>query len=242
MTTKTLLIIFSLMTAIVVIAAFVPGIKGPINEIRQDANEYLNDKYIVANCKQKVIEMEKGRQKIMRAIHSLKVQRKNMEYRIKTYKYNKVQLEQVMTKSINNINSFNNAKCLYANVIENLNLCEQSVEDINNNIIKLESMNEKVKNEMYKLNNKVVHLKNKKEIVDALIVTNNIIEDVNGLKITGEDIDVGGSINRLDERFNEEQVRSEVLNETTNTTSTQVDVVSSEEAIAYLESLGIRLH
>lgn len=239
MTTKMLGLLAIITIALSVVGGFlVPGIKGPFIEWKQEANDYLNDKYIVANCKQKVVEMENTRKKILNSIYNLKVQRKNVEYKIYTYEHKKKQLEQIMSNSVADIEAFNYAKGNYTSVVENIKLLNQCSRDIENNILKLEKTAEVVKNEMLKMHNKVVHLKNKKEIVDTLTCVNDIMEDINGLNITGEGVDVGGSINRLEERYNEEQVRASVIEESQKPASTY-DVTSTESAKEYLKSIGV---
>lgn len=227
-----LLIKIGIVAAIIgAVVALVPAIKGPFNRIRNEANEKLNDEYVVDNYKVEYVKLNDKKVEIKHNIDKFNVEQKVVAKKLEN---NKAKLEAAKKKlkeiGTSDLAAFNRAKDIY----ESLKLEHENLVVIgnvySNTIVKLETSLALVEENMRKAKSNVDVLSTKKALVESVKGANDIVANLQGI---GEDASLGIALEKLDETALRESIKLEALSET----SVQKSSLSEADAKAYLEAL-----
>lgn len=225
------------------IICFLPAVKGPIYETQQSISEKLNDKYIVANYKKKIQDITESKAKIAKNIRQLEIRKRQLAYEGQKLVTKENQIKQSMHyyATNNNIPAFNALKKSLEYTTKSVQHINQSITTIDENIKVMAKTVDNINLKLTEYSTTLEAIKSQKEIVQSIEAANNIIEEINGLKVISDgDVDVGGAMSRLEESYRNEVIRSQVINSEieANTQGETPVIQTQEEALAYLNGIS----
>lgn len=210
--------------------AVVPALKGPYNRLVNEANEKLNDEFVVDNYKAEYVKLNNKKIELSKNIEKFTVEKRIIEKKIQN-SYVKVNAakELLRTTGTTDLVAFNHAKDAYESFkLEHDNLVAmQNV--YSNGIVKLTMSLALVEDNMRKAKANVDMLSSKKVLVDSIKSVNDTISDISG---TG-DAGIAVAVEKLDDAVLREGIKLEAMSETTSTKATMTEA----DAKAYLDSL-----
>lgn len=211
-----------------IVAAFVPGVKGPVNRAVITANEKLNDEYVVDNYKAEAIALVEKRRDVVANLKKFATEQKVVEKKLEYAKAKeKAAKDNLIATGTDDLTKFNRAKEAYE-------LCRTESSNLNvlvgvyaSAVSKLEDTLAVIDSNIGRCRVNVATLQSKKAMADSLKSVNTTIENLAGI---GEDHGLGTSLERLDDTILTESIKIEAM-------STDTTVGSKEDANAYIEAI-----
>lgn len=211
------------------IAIAFPALKGPVNRIRNSANDALDSEFVVDNYKAKYIELNEKKAEIEKAIKKFACEKRVTEKKLDIAKK---KLETVKSGLIStgteDLMKFNRMKDMFETIKTEVENLTAMIETYSNAIAKLEQSRDVVVLNMNKAKTNVESLESKKMLVDSIKSVNTIVEDLNGVG----DETLAINLEKLDDDMIREEVKLETLH-----TEVAPDIVDKNAAEAYIQSL-----
>ena len=211
------------------IAIAFPALKGPVNRIRNSANDALDSEFVVDNYKAKYIELNEKKVEIEKAIKKFECEKRVTEKKLDIAKK---KLETVKSGLIStgteDLMKFNRMKDMFETIKTEVENLTAMIGTYSNAIAKLEQSRDVVVLNMNKAKTNVESLEAKKMLVDSIKSVNTIVEDLNGV---GDDT-LAINLEKLDDDMIREEVKLETLH-----TEVAPDIVDKNAAEAYIQSL-----
>lgn len=227
-------ITFTKIFAIVGIATTVvvlwPAAKGPYNRLKNNANEALNDEFVVDNYKAEYIKLHEKKTQIKKSLEKLSV---DQAVNAKKTAYAKDKLASAKSALLSigtaDLSKFNHAKDIYETAKTEVQNLETMAVVYSNAVSKLETSLQLVESSMQKAKANVDALSAKKALVENMKAVNETVESLRGV---GDDAGMNAAIEKLDENALKESIKLEALSEDSMPKTT-----SKEAAEEYLKSL-----
>ena len=211
------------------IAIAFPALKGPVNRIRNSANDALDSEFVVDNYKAKYIELNEKKVEIEKAIKKFECEKRVTEKKLDIAKK---KLETVKSGLIStgteDLMKFNRMKDTFETIKTEVENLTAMIGTYSNAIAKLEQSRDVVVLNMNKAKTNVESLESKKMLVDSIKSVNTIVEDLNGVG----DETLAINLEKLDDDMIREEVKLETLH-----TEVAPDIVDKNAAEAYIQSL-----
>ena len=211
------------------IAIAFPALKGPVNRIRNSANDALDSEFVVDNYKAKYIELNEKKAEIEKAIKKFECEKRVTEKKLDIAKK---KLETVKSGLIStgteDLMKFNRMKDTFETIKTEVENLTSMIGTYSNAIAKLEQSRDVVVLNMNKAKTNVESLESKKMLVDSIKSVNTIVEDLNGVG----DETLAINLEKLDDDMIREEVKLETLH-----TEVAPDIVDKNAAEAYIQSL-----
>lgn len=211
------------------IAIAFPALKGPVNRIRNSANDALDSEFVVDNYKAKYIELNEKKTEIEKAIQKFECEKRVTEKKLDIAKK---KLETVKSGLIStgteDLMKFNRMKDMFETIKTEVENLTAMIGTYSNAIAKLEQSRDVVVLNMNKAKTNVESLESKKMLVDSIKSVNTIVEDLNGVG----DETLAINLEKLDDDMIREEVKLETLH-----TEVAPDIVDKNAAEAYIQSL-----
>lgn len=219
--------------AAVAVAALsvIPALKGPCNRIKNEANDKLNDEYVVDNYKAEYVKLHAKRCEVKRDLDKFSVERRVAEKKLAQANANAgTAKSKLMLVGTSNLIEFNRAKDTYESFkveVENLAaMCNV----YSNAVAKLESSLALIDANMHKAKVNVDTLASKKVLVESIKSVNDTIANLQGV---GEDSGMQIAIEKLDDAALRESIKLESLSDSYGTSA----IRSEADAAAYLSTV-----
>ena len=222
---KTLII-----ASIVVVAAVIaiPALKGPVNRLRNEANDKLNAEFVVDNYKAEYVAMHDKRAKLIESISKFNIEKKVAEKkREQATKEVEVFAKQLKTIGTSDMKKFTTLKGMYdvkKSEVDNYAIMITTYEQA---LVKLEKSKQLLDVNMTKAKHNVDVLTSKKTMLDTIKSVNNSIANVTGIG----DKDLAINL----EKLNDDTIRESVKLETFDADVSPV--MNETEAKAFIDSL-----
>ena len=213
------------------IAIAFPALKGPVNRIRNSANDALDSEFVVDNYKAKYIELNEKKVEIEKAIQKFECEKRVTEKKLDIAKK---KLETVKSGLIStgteDLMKFNRMKDTFETIKTEVENLTAMIGTYSNAIAKLEQSRDVVVLNMNKAKTNVESLESKKMLVDSIKSVNTTVEDLNGIGIGDETLAI--NLEKLDDDMIREEVKLETLH-----TEVEPDIVDKNAAETYIQSL-----
>jgi hypothetical protein len=222
---KTLII-----ASIVVVAAVIaiPALKGPVNRLRNEANDKLNAEFVVDNYKAEYVAMHDKRAKLIESISKFNIEKKVAEKkREQATKEVEVFAKQLKTIGTSDMKKFTALKGMYdvkKSEADNYAIMITTYEQA---LAKLEKSKQLLDVNMTKAKHNVDVLTSKKTMLDTIKSVNNSIANVTGIG----DKDLAINL----EKLNDDTIRESVKLETFDANVSPA--MNETEAKAFIDSL-----
>ena len=211
------------------IAIAFPALKGPVNRIRNSANDALDSEFVVDNYKAKYIELNEKKAEIEKAIQKFECEKRVTEKKLDIAK-KKLETAKsgLISTGTEDLMKFNRMKDTFETIKTEVENLTAMIGTYSNAIAKLEQSRDVVVLNMNKAKTNVESLESKKMLVDSIKSVNTIVEDLNG--IGDETLSI--NLEKLDDDMIREEVKLETLH-----TEVAPDIVDKNAAEAYIKSL-----
>jgi hypothetical protein len=222
---KTLII-----ASIVVVAAVIaiPALKGPVNRLRNEANDKLNAEFVVDNYKAEYVAMHDKRAKLIESISKFNIEKKVAEKkREQATKEIEVFAKQLKTIGTSDMKKFTTLKGMYDVKKSEVDNYAIMITTYDQALVKLEKSKQLLDVNMTKAKHNVDVLTSKKTMLDTIKSVNNSIENVIGIG----DKDLAINL----EKLNDDTIRESVKLETFDADVSPV--MNETEAKAFIDSL-----
>ena len=222
---KTLII-----ASIVIVAALIaiPALKGPINRLRNEANDKLNAEFVVDNYKAEYVSMYDKRAKLIESISKFNIEKKVAEKkREQATKELEVFAKQLKTIGTSDMKKFTTLKGMYDVKKSESDNYTTMITTYEQALVKLEKSKQLIDVNMVKAKHNVDILTSKKTMLDTIKSVNSSIENVTGIGDTDLVINL--------EKLNDDTIRESVKLETFDASVSPV--VNETEAKAFIDSL-----
>ena len=222
-------IIIGGVVAVVVAVCCIPALKGPVNRIKNEANDRLNAEFVVDNYKAEYVNLYDKRSVVTESIRKYTVEKKVAEKKIEKAK---TELE-VIKKTIketgtSDMKKFQSVKSLYEVKTTEIDNYSKMVTVYDNALKKLDRTLALIDTNMAKAKHNVEVLQSKKTMVDTIKSVNESIENINGVG----DTDLAVNVEKLDDDMLRESVKLEAFE--TESKPVQLDEASAK---AWIDSL-----
>lgn len=222
--------IFAVVGIAIAVVVLWPAAKGPYNRLKNNANEALNDEFVVDNYKAEYVNLHDKKVQIKKSLEKLSIDR---AVNAKKTAYAKDKLASAKTNLLAigtaDLAKFNLAKDAYESFKTELQNLETMANVYSNAISKLETSLKLVEANMQKAKMNVDALSSKKILVENMKAVNETVESLHGI---GDDPGMNAALEKLDENALRESIKLEALSEDSMPKTT-----SKEAAEAYLNSL-----
>ena len=227
----TTLVKIGVTTAVVAVAvAVVPALRGPYNRFKNEANEKLNDEYVVDNYKAEYVKLNEKKVSVTKSREKFAVERAVVQKKLVAAE-NKLRAakNKLVAVGTSDLKAFNTAKSAYESFkLERDNLI--ALESVYSNaVVKLDTSLALIEDNMRKAKTNVDMLSSKKILVDSIKSVNETISNLQGTGDSGMSI----AVEKLDETALRESIKLEALADV-NAAGT---AMSEAEAKAYLETV-----
>lgn len=208
----------------------VPALKGPYNRFKNEANEKLNDEYVVDNYKAEYVKLNEKKVSVIKSREKFAVERAVVQKKLiaaeDKLRMAKSKLVSVGTSDLKAFNAAKNAYESFKLECENLLALENVY---SNAVVKLDMSLAVIEDNMRKAKTNVDVLSSKKILVDSIKSVNETISNIQGTGDSGTSI----AVEKLDETALRESIKLEALADV-NAAGT---AMSEAEAKAYLETV-----
>lgn len=225
---KTVAVIVGIGICGALITANIPGVRGPFNRIRNEANEKLNAEYVVDNYKAQYIELHGKREDVLKNLQHFTVEKKVAEQKLAYANDKKLAAKNALVLvGTADMKKFNQLKDQYEVLNTETKNFEVMINTYSNAIVKLEATLNVIETNMSKAKINVATLESKKMLVDSIAAVNSTVENLNSTS----DGDLAISVEKLDDNVIRESIKLEALGESK---APEMDKASAE---AYIQSL-----
>ena len=214
----------------VAVAVICPALKGPYNRLKNNANEALNDEFVVDNYKAEYIKLHEKKTQIKKSLEKLSV---DQAVNAKKTAYAKDKLASAKSALLSigttDLSKFNYAKDIYETAKTEVQNLETMAVVYSNAVSKLQTSLQLVESSMQKAKTNVDALSSKKALVENMKAVNETVESLRGV---GDDHGMNAALEKLDENAIRESIKLEALSEDSMPKTT-----SKEAAEEYLKNL-----
>jgi chromosome segregation ATPase len=222
-------IIIGGVVAVAVAVCCIPALKGPINRIKNEANDKLNAEFVVDNYKAEYVNLYDKRNVVTESIRKYTVEKKVAEKKIEKAKSElEVIKKNIKETGTSDMKKFQSIKSLYEVKTTEIDNYSKMVTVYDNALKKLDRTLALIDTNMAKAKHNVEVLQSKKNMVDTIKSVNESIENINGVG----DTDLAVNVEKLDDDMLRESVKLEALE--TENKPVQFDEASAK---AWIDSL-----
>lgn len=222
-------IIIGGVVSVVVAVCCIPALKGPINRIKNEANDKLNAEFVVDNYKAEYVNLYDKRNVVTESIRKYTVEKKVAEKKIEKAKSElEVIKKNIKETGTSDMKKFQSIKSLYEVKTTEIDNYSKMVTVYDNALKKLDRTLALIDTNMAKAKHNVEVLQSKKTMVDTIKSVNESIENINGVG----DTDLAVNVEKLDDDMLRESVKLEALE--TENKPVQFDEASAK---AWIDSL-----
>jgi hypothetical protein len=221
------IIISTIAVAVVAIIA-IPALKGPINRLRNEANDKLNAEYVVDNYKAEYVAMYDKRVQLLEAVSKFTIEKKVAEKkREQAMKEVAVLAKQLKDAGTADMKKFASLKSVYDVRKSEADNYATMITTYEQALVKLEKSKQLLDVNMAKAKHNVDVLSSKKTMLDTIKTVNKSIANVTGIG----DTDLAINLEKLDDDTIRESVKLETFDADVSPT------MNEAEAKAFIDTL-----